>query len=79
MSYNCFSSFSLGGHFVQPSRTILAILVKGHKRKSANIFKLGHWPRGLNIVLFLALAAMLFNGDEPFEQFWYRGIRGTFV
>ena len=26
------SVFSSGGHFVQPSGTILAILVKGHKR-----------------------------------------------
>ena len=24
--------FSSGGHFVQPSKTILAILAKGHKR-----------------------------------------------
>ena len=27
-----FSIFSSGNHFVQQSRTILAILVKGHKR-----------------------------------------------
>ena len=27
-----FSIFSSGGHFVQQSRTILAILVKGHPR-----------------------------------------------
>ena len=27
-----FSIFSSAGHFVQPSRTILALLVEGHKR-----------------------------------------------
>ena len=27
-----FSIFSSGGHFVQQSRTVLAILAKGHKR-----------------------------------------------
>ena len=27
-----FPFFSSGGHFVQPNGTILAILVKGHKR-----------------------------------------------
>ena len=27
-----FSTFSSGGHFVQPSGTILAILVEGHSR-----------------------------------------------
>ena len=31
-SYSFFSIFSSGGHFVQQSRNILAILVKGHPR-----------------------------------------------
>ena len=30
--YALFSFCSSGGHFVQPNGTILAILVKGHKR-----------------------------------------------
>ena len=30
--YFFFSIFSSGGHFIQPSRTILAILVEGHSR-----------------------------------------------
>ena len=33
--FGFFSIFSSGGHFVQPSRTILAILVKGHKRNTS--------------------------------------------
>ena len=32
MSFQGFSIFSSGGHFVQQSRTILAILVEGHPR-----------------------------------------------
>ena len=37
MSFNVvvFSLFSSGGHFVQPSGIILAILVKGHKRNTS--------------------------------------------
>ena len=36
MSYKVFFSiFSSGGHFVQLSRTFLAILVKGHKRNTS--------------------------------------------
>ena len=32
MTFKGFSIFSSGGHFVQRSRTILAILVEGHLR-----------------------------------------------
>ena len=32
MSLKGFSIFSSGGHFVQPSRTVLAYLVEGHPR-----------------------------------------------
>ena len=32
MSLKSFSIFSSGGHFVQPSTTILAYLVEGHPR-----------------------------------------------
>ena len=43
MSFKGFSIFSSGDHFVQRSRSILAILIEGYLR---NIFvKSGHWPR----------------------------------
>ena len=48
MSFKGFSIFSCYGPFVQPSRTIFAILVKGHPR---NIPVKLFWPRrkcGLN-------------------------------
>ena len=68
-----FKGFSIcrsGGHFIQQSRTILAILVKGHPRNiSVKIFlKSVHWSRRchLMVFLFLALAATLFSGAEPF-------------
>ena len=38
-----FSIFSSGGHFVQQSRTILAILVEDHFCEI--ILKSAHWPR----------------------------------
>ena len=51
MSLKCFSVFSSGGHFVQPSGTILAYLVEGHfgsgpfkEHLYEIILKLGHWP-----------------------------------
>ena len=37
----CFSIFSSGGHFIQRSGTILAILVEGHPRNiSVNYFEI---------------------------------------
>ena len=44
-----FFIFSSGGHFVKPKVTILAILVKGHKRNiSVKLFwKNGHRPEML--------------------------------
>ena len=39
----------------------------------ASILKSGHWPRTrcrLKIFYFLALAAILFNGAEPFRPSW---------
>ena len=62
-----FSIFSSGGYFVQLSGTILAILVKGHKRNIT--LTLGHWLRKsciLKVFLFLALAVILFSQMEPF-------------
>ena len=68
MSFKGFSTFCSGGHFVQQSGTVLAILVKGHSRNiSVKLF--GYWPRRrchLKVFLFLALAAILFRGAEPF-------------
>ena len=29
--------------------------------------------------LFLALAAIFFSEEQPFQQFWYRSISGTFL
>ena len=41
-----FSIFSSGGHFVQPSTTILAYLVEGHPRNiSTKLFE--NWSIGL--------------------------------
>ena len=42
-----FSIFSSGGHYVQQSGTILAILVEGHpKTICVKLFlKSAHWPR----------------------------------
>ena len=47
MSFKGFSIFSSGDHFVQQSRTILAILVKGNEEKHfcEIILKSGHWAR----------------------------------
>ena len=65
-----FSFFSSGGHFVKPKGTILAILVKGHKRNiSVKLFRnpviglRGFLFKGFSI---LALVAILFSGAEPF-------------
>ena len=46
MSSKGFSIFSSGGHFVQQSGTLLAILSEGHARNISDIIlKSGHWPR----------------------------------
>ena len=69
-----FSIFSSGGHLVQRSGAVSAILLEGHPRNlPVFISKSMHWLRrrsGLKVFLFLALAAILFNGAEEFEQFW---------
>ena len=38
-----------------------------------------HWlrRRRLKVFLFLALVAILFNGAEEFEQFWYKITQGV--
>ena len=46
MSFKGFSIFRSGGHFVQQSGTVLAILVKGHQRNiSVKLFL--NWSTGL--------------------------------
>ena len=59
MSFEGFSIFSFGGHFVQRSGTILAILIEGHPRHFCEIIlKSGHWPRRrccLKVFLVLVL------------------------
>ena len=57
------SMFSSGSDLVQWSKTILAILVKGHKKNIS--VKSGHWPKRrccFKIFLFLALMAILCSG-----------------
>ena len=47
------------------------------------ISKFVHWfsrrSRLKLFFLFIALVAILFNGAEPFEQFWQRVSQGTFL
>ena len=70
-----YSIFSSCGHFVQPSRTILAHLVEGHPRNiSVKLFE--NWSIGLGVDViegfffyFFALAAILFIGVEQFYLF----------
>ena len=69
MPFKGFSSFSFGGHFVQRSGTILAILVEGHLRNIPVILKSAYWPKRrfhLKVFLFLPLLAILYSGAEPF-------------
>ena len=73
MSFKGLFIFSSGRHFVQQSITILAILVEGHWRNtSVQIFEIG--PLAKDVMsfdfLFLALAAILFNGVEPLWPSW---------
>ena len=70
-----FSIYSPGGHFVQRSRTILAIMVEG-KPSNISMKLFQNLYTGLaeevikSLFLFIALAAILFNVAESFEQFW---------
>ena len=77
MSLKGISIFSSGGHFVKPRTTISAYLVEGHPRNISvklidkrAMMALGglpeyHWNQ---IVLFIALAVVLFNGAKRFKQ-----------
>ena len=70
-----FSIFSSGGHLVQWSGTVWAILVDSHLRNiPVKLFQ--NLSTDLaeedvkSIFLFITLAAILFNVAEFFEQFW---------
>ena len=70
-----FSIFSSGGHLVQWSGTVRAILVDSHLRNiPVKLFQNLSTDLSEEVVksifLFIALAAILFNVAEFFEQFW---------
>ena len=68
MSFNGFSIFSSDCHFVQPSGTILAILVEVIGRtRLCKYFEIGPLVKdemSFEVFLFVALVAILFNGVE---------------
>ena len=73
-SFKGFSIFSSGGHLVQRSRTVCAILVDSHLRNiCVKLFQNLSIDLAEEVVkslfLFIALAAILFNVVESFEQF----------
>ena len=70
-----FSIYSSGSHLVQQSGTVGAILVDSHLRNiSVKLFQNLSTDLAEEVVkslfLFIALAAILFNVAESFEQFW---------
>ena len=70
-----FSIFSSGGHLVQWSGTVCAILVDSHPRNiPVKLFQNLSTDLAKEVIeslfLFIALAASLFNVEELFEQFW---------
>ena len=74
-SFKGVSSFSSGGHLVQWSGTVWAILVDSHLRNiPVKLFLNLSIDIAEEVVkslfLFIALAAILFNVAELFEQFW---------
>ena len=74
-SFKGFSIFSSGGHLVQQSGTNGAILVDSHlKNIPVKLFQNLSTDLAEEVVkslfLFIALAAILFNIAEWFEQFW---------
>ena len=70
-----FPIFSSDGHLVQQSGTLSAILVDSHLRNiPVKLFQnlSTDLPEEVikSLFLFIALAAILFNVAEFFEQFW---------
>ena len=79
-----FSIFSSGGHLVQRSGLVWAILVDSHLRNiPVKLFQKLSTNLAEEVVkslfLFIALAAILFNVVESFEQFWLRVTQETFL
>ena len=73
-SFEGFSIFSSGGRLVQRSRTVRAMLVDSHLRNIPlklfqNLFTDFAEEVVKSLFLFIALAAILFNVTESFEQF----------
>ena len=72
--FNGFSIFSSGGHLVQRSGTVSAIFLNSHIRNiPVKLFQKLSTDLAeddvKSIFLFIALAAILFNVAEFFEQF----------
>ena len=70
-----FSIFSSGSHLVQQSGTVGAILVDSHLRNiPVKLFQNLSTDLAEEVIkslfLFIALATILFNVAESFEQFW---------
>ena len=77
MSFEDFSYLQLWWPFVRWSGTICVILVEGIMGNISYeiILNLDQWLRYLIYrILFLAMAAILFGGLEPFVQFWQKAI-----
>ena len=67
MSLKGFSIFSFDGHFVQRSRTILAILVEGHPRYiSVKLFL--NQPIGLGEDVVLGVFSIFSSGGHFVQQ-----------
>ena len=72
---NIFLILSSGGPFVQQSRTICAVLLKGIMRNnSVKFFRFRTSGSGGNVIkrhfLSRALVAPLFGGAKPFVKLW---------
>ena len=70
-----FLFLSYGGHLIQQSGTVSAILVDSHLRNiPVKLFQNLSTSLAEEVVkcffLFIALAAIMFNEAESFEQFW---------
>ena len=84
MSVKGFSIFSSGGHLVQRSRRLRAILVDSHLRNlPVKLFQNLSTNLAEEVIkslfLFIALVAILFNVAESFEEFWWRVTQETFL
>ena len=83
-SFKGFSIFSSGSHLVLSRGTVWEILVDSHlKNIPVKFFQnlSTHLAEEVvkSLFLFIALAAILFNTAESFEQFWQRVTQETFL